>query len=301
MRRAAVRLPVCAVCALSLALSSGACHAPPARVASPPLACPRDASPDAAGRCACTAGDVPVLGACVPPPVADGYCGPAAHATATDACSFPVCASNDAVDLEAGCVPIAALLHGGPRSCGAGASLAVEDRRSVCIPADAACPRGTHADGVACVHPPACPPGTLATTGACRPIVLRGEGGSRIVDLGAWAAVVLGHDGGPGSADLCRPLQARPLALELPPADRLALHLRITLSAPDGDVTRVSAEVRVAAPGAAVPPAAAALAERAVASLVEPLRGLGGEATATRVDVEVRCDLGIAAVAAPPR
>ena len=68
-----------------------------------------------------------------------------------------------------------------------------------------------------------------------------------------------------------------------------------------GLVTRVSAEVRVTAPGAAVPPAAAALAERAVASLVEPLRGLGGEATATRVDVEVRCDLGIAAVAAPPR
>ena len=305
MRRAAVRHPVCAI-GVALVLT-GACHATPPHVAGSPLpgpplaACPRDARPDASGQCACNPGDVAVLGACVPPPVADAYCGGAARATATGACVFPVCGASDAVDLDAGCVPLAALLHGGPRSCAAGASLAVEDRRAVCIPVDAACPRGTHADGVTCAHPPACPPGSLPAAGACRPIVLRGDGGSRLVDLGAWAALVLGPDGGSGSTDLCRPLRARPLALELGPTDHLALHLRIALSAPDDDVTRVSADVHVTSPGVPLPVAAASLGERAVASLVEPLRGLGGETTATRVDLEVRCDLGSAPAATPPR
>jgi hypothetical protein len=296
MRRAAVRLPVFArFLALAAALTStGACRAPAPRAAGAPLAaCPRDSRPDASGRCACDPGDVPVLGACVRPTVADGYCGAAAHATTGGACVYPVCAADDAVDVDAGCVPLGALLHGGPRSCGPGASLAVEERRAVCIPADAACPRGTSAAGAACVHPPACPPGTLASAGACRPVVMRGEGGSRLVDLGAWTAVVLGIDGGPASRDLCGPLQARPLAFELAPSDRLSLHLRIELSAPDNDVTRVSAAVHATAPGAAhpLPPAGAVLAELAVGGLLEPLRGLGGEATATRVDVEVRCDL----------
>jgi hypothetical protein len=246
-------------------------------------------------------GDVPVLGACIPPPVADGYCGPASHAEASGACVFPVCAGNEAVDVDSGCIPLGSLLHGGPGTCGAGASLILEERRSVCIPVDAACPRGTHAEGPACIHPPACPPGTLATSGSCRPVVLRGEGGSRLVDLGAWAAIVLGLDGGPGSADLCRPLQARPLALELGPTDRLALRLRIALSAPGNDMTRISAAVHVTSPGAAhpLPPGAATLTERAVAGLLEPLRGLGGETTATRVDLEVRCEVGLPPVPAP--
>ncbi|HEY5242456.1 MAG TPA: hypothetical protein VIJ22_13345 [Polyangiaceae bacterium] len=306
MRRAAVGLAeLLAVTALGVALlSTGGCHPPspaprgPAAAASPLAACPRDARPDASGRCVCDPGDVPVLGACVPPPVADAYCGPASRATASGACVFPTCAADEAVDVGAGCVPLGTLLHGGPRSCGEAATLAIEGRRSVCIPADAACPRGTHAAGAACVHLPQCPPGTLTETGGtCRPVVLRGAGGSRLVDLGAWAALVLGADGGPASADLCRPLQARPATLEVGPADRLPLRLGIALSAPGNDVTRVSADVNVTSPGAAhpPPPAAAALAEAAVAALLEPLRGLGGETTSTRVDVEVRCVLGLAA------
>jgi len=306
MRRAALGLAeLLTASALGVALlSTGGCHpsspAPrgPAAAGSPLAACPRDARPDASGRCACDPGDVPVLGACVPPPVADAYCGPAARATASGACVFLACGADDAVDVDTGCVPLGALLHGGPRSCAAGATLAIEGRRSVCIPADAACPRGTRASGALCAHSPQCPPGTLTESGGtCRPVVLRGDGGSRVVDLGAWAALVLGADGGPASADLCRPLQTRPAALEVGAADRVSLRLRIALSAPGNDVTRVSAAVHVTSPGAAHPPpgAAAALAETAVATLLEPLRGLGGETTATRVDVEVRCELGLAA------
>jgi len=217
-----------------------------------------------------------------------------ARATASGACVFPACDASDAVDVDAGCIPLGTLLHGGPRTCAAGFSLVLEDRRSVCVPADAACPRGTHADGVACAHAPACPPGTLPAAGACRPIVLEGEAGSRLVDLAAWATLALGVDGGPGSADLCRPLQAHPLAWELAPGDGLPVHVRVVLSAPGNDVSRVSADVRTTNPGGghAPPPGAVTLAEHTVASLVEPLRGLGGETTATRVEVEVRCDVG---------
>jgi hypothetical protein len=291
--------------ALSAALAAvGACHAPAPRLAGGlDAACPRDARPDAAGRCACDPGDVPVLGACVPPPVADRYCGPAARAATNGACVYPSCDATDAVDIDDGCTPLIGLLRGGPSACPPGASLVVEERRAVCISADAACPRGTRASGTACVHPPACPPGTLATARACRPVVLRGPGedGATLVDLGAWAAVVLGVDGGPASSDLCRPLQSRPLAWGLGPGDVLPLTLHVVLSAPDADVTRIGAEVRASTPlaGRPLPPGAANLAEVAVSTLLEPLRGLGGQASAARVEVEVRCDLG-SPRAAPP-
>jgi hypothetical protein len=281
-------------------------------------ACPRDARPDDHGRCACDAGDVLVLGACVPPPVADAYCGPVGKATASGACAFPVCAADEAVDVDAGCTPLLALLDGGPRSCGPGGSLVVEDRRRVCIPAGAACPRGSQAQGGTCTYAPGCPPGSLPDAGGCRAVVLRGAHGARLVDLGAWAALVLGVDGGPASSDLCRPLEAHPLALGRSPGDDVALRLHVTLSAPGSDVTRVSAEVRAQGPATsqadpvhAVPlpssvpafstlSALSTLAERAVASLIEPLRGLGGETTAARVDVDVHCRLKSPAGAKDP-
>jgi hypothetical protein len=312
MRRAVVRPFLGKGGALALAALASAgpagCHPPATRVGEAPVAaCPRDARVDGTGRCACDRGDLPVLGACVPPPVADAYCGPAARAADDGGCVFRACDPSAAVDVDAGCIAVASLLHGGPRTCDAGQALVVEEHRSACVAADAACPRGTRAAGAACVHPPSCPPGTLGAGSSCRPIVLRGDDGTARVDLGAWAALALGIDGGPGSADLCRPLQAHPLALELGPGEALGLRVHVVLSAPDGDVSRVSADVRTtAAPGAgAVPapahalaPAAATLAEASVATLLEPLRGLGGEATATRVEVEVRCQVGSAVKAA---
>jgi hypothetical protein len=39
------------------------------------------------------------------------------------------------------------------------------------------------------------------------------------------------------------------------------------------------------------PSAAADVADRAVAALVEPFRGLGGEASSAAIDVTVRCDV----------
>jgi hypothetical protein len=123
---------------------------------------------------------------------------------------------------------------------------------------------------------------------------MRGARGVPLIDLGAWVALVLGVDGGPASSDLCRPLEARPRALGLPPGGVLALRLHIMLSVPDDDITRLSAEVSMqglAATGATPTPAFAALVDRSVASLIEPLRGLGGETTAPRVDVNLLCQL----------
>jgi hypothetical protein len=133
--------------------------------------------------------------------------------------------------------------------------------------------------------------------------VFRRPAGSSLVDLGAWAALVLGVDAGPGSPELCRPLEARPLVFALVPGAKLAVALRIALTAPDSDVSQVSAEVHASGAGSAValPPDASTLAERAVDTLLEPLRGLGGETTTARVEVEVRCDVASPGAAPAPK
>jgi len=161
------------------------------------------------------------------------------------------------------------------------------------------------------MRPPQCPAGTLADGRACRPVVSAGPRGERTVDMGAWAVLVLGVDGGLGTAELCRPLAQRPDAFGFPKPGGSALRLRITLTAPDEDLSRVRARVVALADarknrrdgGATAPsgssaddaaagplPASAqAAAEEAVGTLLEALRGLGGEASATEVKVEVRC------------
>jgi hypothetical protein len=285
-----------AIVLVALAAASG-CHTrgPCVGVACG-AACPRDASVDASGRCACDAGDVPVLGACVLPHVADAYCGRAARARGAAegyACAFPVCSSGEVDDVDAGCIDLSSVSRGGAKSCARGA-LVVEAGRFICVPTDAACPPGSRAtaSGI-CVHPPSCPPGSLEAGGACRPVVLRGwrRGATvPVVDLGAWAALVLGTDGGPGAADLCRPLQVHPLEMGLAPGESVEIALRIALRVPDQDVAAAYSQVTATQVAShPLPPSASALAERAVAALLEPLRGLGGEASASTLGVEVRC------------
>jgi hypothetical protein len=219
-----------------------------------------------------------------------------ARSTWSGACSFPVCESTEVLDAETGCVALSMLSGGGPRACPAEAALVVDARRATCVPRDAACPRGTRGEGAACTSPVTCPPGSLLRGGACVPLVTSGAGGVPRVDVGAWAAFVLGIDHGDGTDMLCRPLAARPAAFAVAPGDSAALAIRVALAIPDQDVSRVSATVSVVpAAGHPLPAAGAGLAEKAVASLVEPLRGLGGEAAASMVEVEVRC-----VVASPP-
>jgi len=72
------------------------------------------------------------------------------------------------------------------------------------------------------------------------------------------------------------------------------LNIRIALSAPDQDVTRVHADV-VGSDAAAHPlsPLAQSLVANAVDTLVEALRSLGGVTTTGAIEVRVRCGLKV--------
>ncbi|HEY6463343.1 MAG TPA: hypothetical protein VIY73_24420 [Polyangiaceae bacterium] len=294
-------------------------------------ACPRDATTDASGRCACLAGTVALLGACVPPAVADGYCMTHPTAARWEGCRAPACSDSEAVDLDEGCTALASLTHGGPSHCEPGkAALVVDEHRAACVPPDDACPRGTRSSKAKeCASPPSCPPGTLNDDASCRPIVTPGRRGP-VVDLGSWASRVLGRDGGDGSEELCRPIAARPVTFGLAPGQKVLLDLRVAVVVPAQDISRVSARVTVrrvaatpsstlsptpppaasttptpapaparallptpapTAPGTALSPAAMTVLDRAVQSLVEPLRSLGGEASAGAAEVDVRCSV----------
>jgi hypothetical protein len=118
-----------------------------------------------------------------------------------------------------------------------------------------------------------------------------------VVDVGAWAAWTIGIDGGPGSADLCRTLSRRVDTFGVPTGETLRALVHVTLTVPDQDTTRAVRSVNLlvgtldAGVRTMAPSAAADVADRAVAALVEPFRGLGGEASSAAIDVTVRCDV----------
>jgi hypothetical protein len=312
------------------AAATGCARAAPCNGVSCVAECPRDAARDPAGRCACADGDVPLLGACVPPPVGEAFCGPAASlatGSAASGCVFRACGAGQSLDVVSGaCVPRASLARGdggGAMRCQAPAVPIVEAGRLVCASAGAACPRGTTpatdspvSDGPrACERPPACPPGSLADGASCRPVVTSGGRGGTRVDVGAWAALALGIHGGPGSAALCQPLAQRPglfgglpLAHEANGANaadggaapgRRTVRVAMAILLPDQDVSRVHADVRSRdASGHPLSAVAETLVSGSVGTLLEALRGLGGEASAASVELEVTCAVGEAGAGA---
>jgi hypothetical protein len=261
-------------------------------------ACPRDASRDASGRCACAGGDLLLLGACVDPSLADAYCGPGARYEA-GGCAYVPCGGGEILDVAAGAC---ARRPSAAASCKPPDVAALESGEARCMAPGASCPRGTRRDAAVCARPRACPAGTLPTADGCRSIVAA-DGARRQtrVDVGAWAALVLGRDGGPASPELCHPLELRPGALGIPAGASVRIPLRVHLSIPDADVSRVHGDVWLSSAGGAGPPdrpasgtgsdAAAAIATAALAPLVEALRALGGESTTTELEAEVTCDL----------
>jgi hypothetical protein len=288
-------------------------------------ACPRDSVLDSSGRCACADGDVPLLGACVPPPVGEAFCGRAATLAASapnseGGCAYRACAAGQSLDVVTGaCLPRASLPTAA--ACAAPAVAIVEAGRLGCASAVAACPRGTTPSAASagagwagrspmCDRPLACPPGSLADGAACRPVVTAGGRGGSRVDVGAWAALALGIDGGPGSAALCQPLAQRPGAFgSLPLASERAadggaadggvvlaaaadrrVRVAIAIRLPDQDVSRLHAEVLPRdASGRPLSAVAEAIVSGSVGTLLEALRGLGGEASAASVELEVTC------------
>ena len=295
----------------------GCAHAPPCDGLTCAAACPRDAEVDASGRCTCNDGDIALLGACVPPAVADAYCGPASRVDARGGgCTFRVCKADEVLDVVSGaCSPRASVPHGGVAVCPEGAVSILESGRASCGSAQAACPRGARPTGPAraCTRPALCPPGTLPEGDACRTVVTTGGRAGRRVDLGAWAALALGVDGGPGAAPLCQPLAGRPSVFGAAAHAGLSaqadaqpdggearadsgVRVALAILAPDEDVSRVHAEVRALdAAGRDLDPAAQALVSDTVSSILELLRGLGGEASSAAVELEVSCAVAPAA------
>jgi hypothetical protein len=256
-------------------------------------ACPRDAAQDSSGRCACADGTLAVLGACVVPAAADAFCGPGARMT-DGGCSFRTCAPTESIDVGTGaCVSRAALANFGEPCAPPSLDVIDEGRRS-CVSGAAACPRGTRRRGNACVGMTRCPPGSLPEGDACRPVVLEDpRSGRRRVDVGAWSVLALGADGGPGSAEVCQPLAVRPGAFDASQGE-VELRVGVVVTIPDEDVSRLHADVDVSDTGGRPLASAAAqsIARGAVTSILELLRGLGGESTAAAVTLEFRCDVG---------
>jgi len=65
---------------------------------------------------------------------------------------------------------------------------------------------------------------------ACRPIVTTGGRSGTRVDVGSWAALALGVDGGQGSSWLCKPLAQRPSAFASDLRAARAVNLRADAS-----------------------------------------------------------------------
>jgi hypothetical protein len=236
--RAAVRVLATLAAMLGPALTSaaGCARSAPCDGVSCAPSCPRDATIDPSGRCACIEGDVALLGACVPLPVAEAFCGPAARIEVEGApsggagCVFRSCGAGQSLDVASGaCAARGSLAHGGSIRCTSPAVAIVAAGQPACVAPEAACPRGTRAaaapdapaDGLSgrtCDRPLACPPGSLAEGSTCRPVVTAGGRAGSRVDVGAWAALALGIHGGPGSAALCQPLAQRPDVFERSPA-----------------------------------------------------------------------------------
>ena len=170
------------------------------------------------------------------------------------------------------------------------------------------------------MRPPLCPPGTLLDVasgptpqtraggvgsgptpqtrggeGSCRPVTTIITGAGRRVDVGAWSAIALGIDGGSGSPELCRPLIQRPAVFGVNPGQTLAVGIHLTLTIPDQDLARLHAAVTGLASGARqlslATKAAREVIDTAVATLLEPLRSLGGESSAAAVDISVTCEV----------
>ncbi|MGA7120987.1 MAG: hypothetical protein WBY94_12865, partial [Polyangiaceae bacterium] len=147
--------------------------------------------------------------------------------------------------------------------------------------------------GAVCPRPPGCPPGSLVAEGACRAVVTVGPRDELPrVDVGAWATLVLGPDGAPGKPDLCRPLSLRPDVFSLARGGAAAVAVHIVITVPDQDLTRMHASVQGNLRGPPPRPLSAAgeaVVRDSVATLIEPLRGLGGEASTEVVELEVTC------------
>lgn len=259
-------------------------------------ACPRFAAALPGGGCGCADG-VALAGGCVAPKTADAYCGPGAR-LADGVCAFRTCPDGQPLDVVSGdCVAPRSLREIAAASrvafaagerlvCDDGRAPVVDGEELACLGDAARCPRGTRAANGACVAPPRCGPGAVASRGRCAPVTTPRDG-AYVVDVGAWARAVFGPDGGVGTSDVCAPLALRARALGVAPLATGDLAVRIALRFPGNDVADVRAVAT--ASGLADDARASALADESLRPIVRALQSLGGVASTAALEITVRC------------
>jgi len=119
--------------------------------------------------------------------------------------------------------------------------------------------------------------------------------GSHVVDVGTWARLALGADGGPGTNALCAALRDDARAFVSVNGSSASVAIGVELRFPGNDVTEVQATLTVteARTGATFAGPPSTLVERAVNDEVEALRSIGGVARAAAVSAKVRCDVRV--------
>ena len=228
-----------------------------------------------------------LLGVCVSDEAADAFCGHAATPVSGGGCARHTCKPGEALELDSGvCLP-ASVTHGllthDPEDtriafCEGG----VVERSSptsdlTCASGASACRRGEHfvdAKGKkGCEALPPCGLGELFDEGVSRCVRVK----KRVVDVGTWARLVLGPDGGEGTSAFCAPIRA---------ASPQTSRFRLSLTFGNNDVTQLGAHLEALPPTTA---AASDAAEKSLNGLTELLRFMGGETSAASVSLELVC------------
>jgi hypothetical protein len=113
-----------------------------------------------------------------------------------------------------------------------------------------------------------------------------------LLDAGTWTRLVIGPDGGEGSAHLCSALAHDPAVFGVSAHGSLPLRFTVDLVFPDNEVSRARASVTGADPvttGALAHPSAAGAIDGAIDALLRPLRTGGAISNAASVNATVRC------------
>ena len=254
------------------------------------LGCPSSApSPQsAAGECTV------LLGVCAPLDTAEAFCGRAATPRA-GGCVRHACKPGEALELDDGrCLP-ASMTHGllthdeqdtRIASCEGGVverPTAASDL--VCAAGPFSCRRGEHWSGTKetkrCEPLPLCAENELFDEASSRCVRVK----RATVDVGTWARLALGPDGGEGTSAFCAPIRQKAST---------SSRFRIGLTFTDNDVTQLVVHLDALPPTSS---AASDAAEKSINDLTKLLRFIGGEANAASVSLDLVCT---AAQASPP-
>lgn len=237
-----------------------------------------------------------VVGACVSAATAAQICGPAA-APAEGGCAPRPCGTGGYVDLGTGVcggpgalrgaaeVMQIPLVSGETLGCPSPFTLVWVGNGASCVAPEATCGAGARWDGHRCAPLAACPLGQVPAERGCARVAAGG-----VTDVGAWARVAIGPDGGVGSSFVCGPLLG-PEVLASGTDRTLRMMFGVDLVLPDNDPTMAYARVSGESldTGEPLPAEIVARAAAAIGRLLEALRAAGQTASAAAVSTRVRC------------